>query len=487
MPSLDPRLSSRWIAWITLATRIVCLPLPSHLAQSTSSDIALDLCFPPTFSQSWCSKGLLHESALVSYLVSLFLVACLQKFQTFLDLTNITAFNTSRHARKLTEQLADPKTVVTLLQKAVTESDVSKTEANLHLHTLLRLLLFYYQLAPELTASLRFDFTKLLEPILGHSASSSATMLSCQFTLLQLYMLPGVQVQWLKGSGSAMPIYMLCQVLLCSPESAIQQQAAVTISRILSHSNLFEPDQSAEIAIWVNALRASTTEESETISSLFSASLQKASNSVFKCIEETEDLDLSSNQPCSPLIAGWLQQLDYVRQHSKNDQHEHVAKFSARVVAGYAASHTLNSGLTLQKKVKRLVSKAWRSPLQLPSVIIWLFCFVALSLLVHRLASLPESHAVEDTVTWDITRISSDPGIWNHRSVSEINSLRARLAAALWLASPSDRTSKDLIMAIANLLTQGQDLDEKAVEDVIAPMCRELVKTSKDNDEFLAG
>lgn len=84
----EPRISSKWLANITVLQKIVLLPVPSlyygatrlYPAQPPSVDTILDNILPTAFNRSPSSKGLQHASALVRYTTMVALSAVFQKY-----------------------------------------------------------------------------------------------------------------------------------------------------------------------------------------------------------------------------------------------------------------------------------------------------------------------------------------------------------------------------------------------------------------------
>lgn len=84
----EPRISSKWLANITLLQKIVQLPVPSlyygatrlYPAEPPSFETILDNILPNVFNRSPSSKGLQHASPLVRYATMLALSAVFQKY-----------------------------------------------------------------------------------------------------------------------------------------------------------------------------------------------------------------------------------------------------------------------------------------------------------------------------------------------------------------------------------------------------------------------
>lgn len=84
----EPRISSKWLANITVLQKVIQLPVPSlyygetrlYPAEPPSADTVLDNILPNVFNRSPSSKGLQHASPLVRYTTMIALSAVFQKY-----------------------------------------------------------------------------------------------------------------------------------------------------------------------------------------------------------------------------------------------------------------------------------------------------------------------------------------------------------------------------------------------------------------------
>ncbi|GAA6043934.1 hypothetical protein JCM8097_000909 [Rhodosporidiobolus ruineniae] len=239
--SLDPRLSSRWISAITFATQVVSLSVTSSLSPALDSSSTtpappslasiLDSILPPPTSsaltRAWYTKALTHDSPLVSFLSSLFLLAILQKAAKVLEALAETsarleegeggrwAAQARRVREELRARLPDPTVVVGIMSRTVAAAsgevakDASADKAGkgkdkkekksevaavaaaivpegaegalLRTNVALRMLFLYHRVAPSLISSLKFDFSRLPQtfasrPALPAPSSSSGAV-----------------------------------------------------------------------------------------------------------------------------------------------------------------------------------------------------------------------------------------------------------------------------------------------------------------------
>ncbi|GAA5826641.1 hypothetical protein JCM11251_002831 [Rhodosporidiobolus azoricus] len=234
--SLDPRLSSRWISAITFATRVVSLPVPLTLSlplpQSgippapPSLQSVLDTLLPPSLTRTWYTKALAHETPLVSFLSSLFLLSILQKSAATLEVIAATSARLEeggegkwaalgrRVRREVGERVPGAEAIVGLMTRVAgdirteegkkgkgkgkkeeeqvpawkeeplkeeqQQAKEQETQSALLLRTnvALRLLYLYHRVCPHLIASLKYDYTKLPQTFSSSQPSSSPPSLT---------------------------------------------------------------------------------------------------------------------------------------------------------------------------------------------------------------------------------------------------------------------------------------------------------------------
>ena len=140
--SLEPRLSSKWLANLALLQRIVRLPVPSlyygntnlYPASPPSTNIIIDSILPNVFGRAVSTRGLKNASPLVSYATILFLSAAFLKYADVLKalekaISTMDEDNDSESTKKwkeciahiregFTRRLPDLLTIVTVYQPA---------------------------------------------------------------------------------------------------------------------------------------------------------------------------------------------------------------------------------------------------------------------------------------------------------------------------------------------------------------------------------
>lgn len=113
----EPRISSKWLANITVLQKVIQLPVPSLLygssglypAEPPAADVIIDNILPNVFNRSPSSKGLQHSSPLVRYATMLVLSAVFQKYDKVVESVKkvIMSLETSELNSKTTSKTSD--------------------------------------------------------------------------------------------------------------------------------------------------------------------------------------------------------------------------------------------------------------------------------------------------------------------------------------------------------------------------------------------
>ncbi|GAA5900082.1 hypothetical protein JCM5296_002051 [Sporobolomyces johnsonii] len=356
--SLDPRLSSRWISAITFATQVVCLPVSGNLSLPPSSSSSstttttfappsvtsiLDTILPPsppsssTLNRAWYTKSLSHETPLVSFLSSIFLLAILQKAAKALEAMAETsraleegengrwALAARRVREELRARVPDPTIVVALMTKtaaaaagtpaAAKKEKAKKAEAEvetkpatttadqsaalLRTNIALRLLFLYHRVVPSLIATLKFDFAKLpqvyaKQPQAGEGDLEKAEGLRAMSSAyaLRLAAVHETGVGWNRPGdhfkSTLSPLFQLYR----TPSTPSNRSLLLSIlKRQLSTSLLFADDLD-EVDVWLGALPVSTEqkkEEEAEAMDFFEKAVQKTLTSPLKLANSADD------------------------------------------------------------------------------------------------------------------------------------------------------------------------------------------------------
>ena len=255
-PSLEPRLSSRWVTSVAFAGRIVGSPIPSNLqkalessenpewdsgSQITSISLLLDSALmPANLGKGWLSKALQlsQSSALVSFLACNFLYIGLRKSSYITETIQKIAENRKgrigeynewmqvahKMRQEIVERIPDLQVVIGLMQKGLgkvfsransiastmesSDADAKDDETHeqdetLSISLVLRTLQLYRSNAPTAFSNLRFDFGRLLSSSF-FSGTTQSPLIAPMVTLGQIALLelisvaPNLQV----GEGS---------------------------------------------------------------------------------------------------------------------------------------------------------------------------------------------------------------------------------------------------------------------------------------------
>ena len=305
--TLEPRLSSRWIASISFFGTIVSLPVPIFSFQLLDSTSYLPL--PPPLStilenvlpsmnlRNHFTKGLQSSSGLVQHCTALALARCLLKLQNVIRICNRIGNSLEENEegglwytrrreieREARKRVPDLQVIIALSQLVGNQEGGSANVKPNQIKTALlaeaaqRLLWMYQRSLPELVAEARFDFGKLLvhfseEGIERDMRSLPHTAISLHNlrTLHTLRLLQGSdQFAWsgkctfpfswppvptdiILASSSRTYLYALLKVYLVSEAYTTRTAIASLVAQILSRSALFY-ENSNEPTLWLFSL-----------------------------------------------------------------------------------------------------------------------------------------------------------------------------------------------------------------------------------------
>ncbi|GAN07719.1 hypothetical protein MAM1_0173d07222 [Mucor ambiguus] len=282
----EPRISSKWLANITLLQKIVQLPVPSlyygetrlYPTEPPSVDSILDNILPSVFNRSPASKGLQHASPLVRYTTMLVLSAVFQKYDKVAqamkrvimtleaskskDSTAAASDNWKKCLESVREGLRrrvpEIQTLVALHKQTSTKmaqqqhEGVDQEEVNyqnqLLQDTAFRLIRYYQEFVPE----------ALMESNIDPGNFIPADILSVKpgtlIHLLKLF-LSMPDFNWTsKSSGSSSShITTLLTLYLQTPYKHIRDLTGRLLNQTLSDSFMFNHDPE-EVQLWLNAL-----------------------------------------------------------------------------------------------------------------------------------------------------------------------------------------------------------------------------------------
>jgi nucleolar pre-ribosomal-associated protein 1 len=215
--TLEPRLSSKWIANICFFGTVISLPIPSTsflfpnelLPSPPPLSTVLENILPSVNTKSHLSKGLQSNIGLVQHCTALSLIKCLRKFEDVMscfedvanaleeDLEDGQWYRRRREVeREVRRRVPDFQVVVAFSQhKWQTEpgSQPNFTKIGLLMESAQRLLWHYQKCLPEVVAEARFDVGKLLTNFLnaqeGSPDSDPESSVSGMDTIRKLHVL----------------------------------------------------------------------------------------------------------------------------------------------------------------------------------------------------------------------------------------------------------------------------------------------------------
>ena len=211
--TLEPRLSSKWIANISFFGSVISLPIPSSSFLLPGSglfqpsppplSIVLENILPSVNTKNNMSKGLQSTSSLVQHCTALALAKCLVKYakvlRTFHDVQSMLEEDEEdgqwckrrrEIERDVRRRVPDFQVVVGFSQQKFVDNvaqpdnsilpsgHINPTKAALLSESAQRLLWLYHRCLPSLVAEARFDVGKLLLNFGGTASDGMANILT---------------------------------------------------------------------------------------------------------------------------------------------------------------------------------------------------------------------------------------------------------------------------------------------------------------------
>ncbi|KAG2200281.1 hypothetical protein INT47_000274 [Mucor saturninus] len=289
----EPRISSKWLANITLLQKIVQLPVPSlfygvtrlYPAEPPSFETILDNILPNVFNRSPSSKGLQHTSPLVRYTTMVALSAVFQKYskvshamekvimaletsemnqkeQQISDESSVQQTKPSENWKRCLESVREGlrrrvpeiQTLVTLHKQtsikmaADTDDNEQACQNQLIQDTAFRLIRYYQEFVPE----------ALMESNIDPGNFIPADILSVKpgtlIHLLRLFLsMPDFNWTSRSSGSSTSHITTLLTLYLQTPYKHIRDLTGKLLNQTLSDSFMFAHDPE-EVQLWLNAL-----------------------------------------------------------------------------------------------------------------------------------------------------------------------------------------------------------------------------------------
>ncbi|KAG0273711.1 hypothetical protein BGZ95_010495 [Linnemannia exigua] len=297
---LEPRLSARWLANMTLLHKITEIPVPNLYLQHTGLfashpppvSTIIENILPSAANRAILNKGLQHSSMLVRYFTIVEVAAVFQKAEQVVAVmqsaVKILAMNeeelsASDESTDMAEGIANIKSsdppaqqwasAITSLMaelrrrvpdihiiirlhngiQTLSQSDAESEESirnNLFNNGVLRLVKYYQQFLPQAVNEANFDVGKLIPS--DFSTVQAGTLIHLLELLLELN-----DFRWSNKSldGSSYLIKLLA-LFLTTAHSHIKALTRRLLSKLLGESILFQHDPS-EASLWIEAIPTS--------------------------------------------------------------------------------------------------------------------------------------------------------------------------------------------------------------------------------------
>ncbi|KDQ65157.1 hypothetical protein JAAARDRAFT_75487 [Jaapia argillacea MUCL 33604] len=340
--TLEPRLSSKWIANIAFFGSVVSLPVPSStfflpnstLYQPSPPPLSsiLENILPSVNIKSHLTKGLQSNSGLVRHCTALALSKCLIKYaevlgvfgqvETALQEDGVDGQWGRRRAeveREVRRRVPDFQVVVAFSQfkepppKTASPgppATPNQARAALLSESAHRLLALYHQCLPSLVAEARFDVGKLMSAFSDASAIEGILGIR-EFVgldnLRRLHILrllkESDQFLWSSKTGTSLsPFAVLLKSYASTEFSAIRGTTKQLLHHLLSQSILFQHDAD-EVYIWLDSLPkirraqdaetpdgAPLTDEVDGVVTFLDDCVQRCLKTPYRYLEEMDNL-----------------------------------------------------------------------------------------------------------------------------------------------------------------------------------------------------
>ncbi|KAF9285338.1 hypothetical protein BGZ88_009569 [Linnemannia elongata] len=297
---LEPRLSARWLANMTLLHKITEIPVPNLYLQHTGLfashpppvSTIIENILPSSANRTILGKGLQHSSMLVRYFTIVELAAVFQKAEQVVAVMqsavktlamNEEEISTSDESADMTDGAANTKSsdppaqqwasaitslmaelrrrvpdiqIIIMLHNGIqslAQSEAENEESirnNLFNNGVLRLIKYYQQFLPQAVSEAKFDIGKLIPS--DFSTVQAGTLIHLLELLLELN-----DFRWSNKSldGSSY-LNKLLALFLTTAHPHIKALTGRLVSKLLSESILFQHDPS-EANLWIEAIPTS--------------------------------------------------------------------------------------------------------------------------------------------------------------------------------------------------------------------------------------
>ncbi|KAH8086640.1 ribosome 60S biogenesis N-terminal-domain-containing protein, partial [Cristinia sonorae] len=302
--TLEPRLSSKWIANIAFLGSVISQPVPlatfklpgnqdMYNPSPPAVTTIVENILPSTNIKTHLSRGLKSSSALVQHCTALALIKCLTKYHAVINAfqTVETVLNEGDNGRwsgrrmdverEVRRRVPELQVVLAFAQQkghdvlqtpVVPPTDGDNAPApstNLARNALLlecaqRLLWLYHRLLPILVSEARFDVGKLLHTTYAAESAKSSDVTTGVDTLRHLHVLRLLQASdqfsWSAKTGAQGNLGILLKFYVGSRSSAIRSAIQSLLEHTLSTSLLFQHDLD-EVSLWLDSLSPTAANE----------------------------------------------------------------------------------------------------------------------------------------------------------------------------------------------------------------------------------
>ncbi|KAG1888586.1 ribosome 60S biogenesis N-terminal-domain-containing protein [Suillus subluteus] len=348
--TLEPRLSSKWIANIAFFGLVISQPVPvssflipgNNIYQPEPPPLStiLESILPSVSTKMHFSKGLQSTSHLVQHCTALALARCLTKlscvFRTFQDVESALEEDESgqwTRRRREVEREARRRVPEFQVVVAFSQMKVDAKEVKLALlgESAQRLLWLYHLCFPHMVAEARFDVGKLLQGLVDASQDTvrEAGNVCGLHDLKQLHVLrllqESDQFTWSGKVANSSNTYLhaLLKIFCVTPTRAVRNTLRSLLRKTLAESILFQehPD---EVDIWLDSLPttcrgagceapdgATLTDESDGVATFLDDCAQRCIKTPYRYLEALRDLlpmENSAVDAPSPLLITVLEQ-----------------------------------------------------------------------------------------------------------------------------------------------------------------------------------
>ncbi|KAJ7644108.1 ribosome 60S biogenesis N-terminal-domain-containing protein [Roridomyces roridus] len=362
--TLEPRLSSKWIANISFFGSVLSLPVPTGSFLSDNAvlyqptppplSVILENILPSVNTKAHLSKGLLQSSGLVQHCTALALCKCLTKYarvsEVFRSIEAALEEDQSEGQwakvrrdleREVRHRVPEFQVIVAFAsaaQKETTEKDKAAphpTKVALLAECAQRLLWMYHSCLPFLVAETRFDAGKLVQNISGLEASVAEAneerdATARLNTVRQLHVLrllnESDQFVWSGKTGGKSHLYVLLRAFSACHVPALRDTLKRLVVHLLSESIVFRQNK-VEPSLWLASLPVahpssegstflpvhnSLPDETATVLDFLDDCIQRCLKTPYRYIEDMQALYATGSQHddmLSPLIMTILEQL----------------------------------------------------------------------------------------------------------------------------------------------------------------------------------